>query len=105
MVGVHIVPSLFLDLLKVIQQESLKVALKSSQSCFQVLVLSCLKVLAKLFQCCLKVVSELFQSCLKVLPQVTLLLDLLKVIQLSQTNSNSNKATVDETSNKQQVTL
>ena len=105
MVDFDIVPSLFLDLLKVIQQESLKVNLKSSQSCFQVLVLSCLKVLAKLFQCCLKVVSELFQSCLKVLPQVTLLLDLLKVIQLSQTNSNSNKATVDETSNKQQVTL
>ena len=34
----HIVPSLFLDLLKVIQQESLNVALKSFQSCLQVLV-------------------------------------------------------------------
>ena len=48
---------------------------------------------------------HLFKSCLKVLSQVTLLLDLLKVIQLSQTNSNSNKATVDDTSNKQQVIL
>ena len=97
----HIVPSLFLDLLKVIKQESLNVALKS----FKVASRFWFKVALKSSQCCLKVVSELFQSCLKVLSQVTLLLDLLKVIQLSQTNSNSNKATVDETSNKQQVIL
>ena len=69
------------------------------------MIQSCLKIVSKLSQCCLHVASILPQSCLKVLLQVTLLLDLLKVIQLSQTNSNSNKATVDETSNKQQVIL
>ena len=35
--------------------------------------------------------------------QVTLLLDLLKLIQLSQTNSNNNKQTSEDAGNRQQV--
>ena len=35
--------------------------------------------------------------------KVTLLLDLLKMIQLSQTNSNTNKQTTEESGHRQQV--
>ena len=37
--------------------------------------------------------------------KVTLLLDLLKMIQLSQTNSNSNKQNTEDSSHRQQVTI
>ena len=47
--------------------------------------------------------KRMIKETLETLIQVTLLLDLLKLIQLSQTNSNNNKQTTEDPSNKQQV--
>ena len=47
--------------------------------------------------------KEMLARYFETLIQVTLLLDLLKLIQLSQTNSNNNKQTTEDPSNKQQV--